>query len=473
MITVHSVKSKERRHRLGDLRKAGTLAAAAVMALGLAACGNSAGSGSSGGKVNVTLAYSSNFVLDTAGLTTKYYNLIAKEFDQDYPKAHLQLEPIPGVYSDIITKLSLMYHSASTTPDVAEMPTEQIGVFSSAGDLLALNKYIGSSAWWKGFPKVVQGEGMSGGKIYAVDQGENDEFLYYNKADLAKAGISLPWHPRTWQDILTAAEQIKARVPNVSPLWLNAGTSQGASGILQGAGNLIYGTSTPYIQDPANGKWVISSPGIDATIQFVRTIESKGLNAPTSDLFNTGAIQPFLFAKNKLAIAIGSNWYGGAWTKQVCAPCWPSASSTLGVAPVPTEFGQAPGAATTIGGWDLAVAASTPHVQYSIDLLNLMENAQNEVLVANYAGFVAPNTTYGSSSTFTNFAPPFNAQSTAVLPDGREIPSSSNFNVWAEGFNDATAQLAQNPSTSVQQALNIFQSYVKNQLGAAATETLP
>lgn len=471
MITAPPIKSKGRKHHLGDLRKAGTVAAAAVMTLGLAACASS-GPASSGGKVTVTLAYSSNFVLDTAGLTTKYYNLIAKEFDHEYPKAHVQLEPIPGVYSDIITKLSLMYHSASTTPDVAEMPTEQIGVFSSAGDLLALNKYIANSAWWKGFPKVVQTEGMSNGKVYAVDQGENDEFIYYNKADLAKAGIPLPWHPKTWQDILTAAEQIKAHVPNVSPLWLNAGTSQGASGILQGAGNLIYGTPTPYIQDPTNGKWVISSPGIDATIQFVKTIESKGLNAPTSDLFNSGAVQPFLFAKNKIAIAIGSNWYGGAWTKQVSAPYWPAASTALGVAPLPTEFGQAPGAATTVGGWDLAVSASSAHVQYSIDLLNLMEDAQNEVLVANYAGFVAPNTTYGSTGAFTNFAPPFNAQSTAVLPDGRLIPSSSNFNVWAEGFNDATAQLAQNPSTTVQQALNTFQSYVKNQLGAAAIETL-
>jgi len=42
-----------------------------------------------------------------------------------------------------------------------------------------------------------------------VSSGENNVGLYYDKAILTKAGIKLPWQPKTWQDIITAAQAIK------------------------------------------------------------------------------------------------------------------------------------------------------------------------------------------------------------------------------------------------------------------------
>ena len=447
---------------------------ALIVAMMVTACGSGGQPQASTGKTVVTLAYSSNYVLDTTPLTTEYYNSIAKQFDAKYPHATVKLVPIAGSYTDIVDKLSLLYRSKSTAPDVAEMPTEQIGGWASAGYLLPLNKYLPTSAWWSTFPSAVQGEGTFGGKVYAVNQGENDEFMYYDKTIFQRAGLPVPWQPKTWQDIITAAQAIKAHVPGVSPLWVYSGNASGASGVLQGSGNLLYGTTTPQIQDPQTGKWVVDSPGIRVVLGFYHAVDSLGLGAPVSDLFSPSGIgdPTTMFAKGQLGIAIGSNYYGGGWTKTVSAPYFPAAPSVIGVAPVPTENGQAPGSATTIGGWDLALAASSPHPSYSWDLLNLMENAQNEVTVGNYAGFVPPSSQYGKDPAFVNFAPPFNAMSVQVLPDGRSIPSSSNFAVWAYGFNEATGDMALHPGMSVQAALNVFKGYVTNQLGASSVETI-
>lgn len=427
-------------------------------------------SSASSSKVVVTLAYSSNYVLDTTPLTTKYYNSIAQQFDAKYPSATVKLEPIPGSYNDIVTKLSLLYRSASTAPDVAEMPTEQIGQFASSGDLMALNKFLPKSAWWPTFPKVVQQEGAFGGKVYAVNQGENDEFIYYDKAVFEKAGLPAAWHPKNWAEILKAAEQVKEKVSGVYPLWLYASNLSGASGVLQGAGNLLYGTATPYIQDPKTSKWVTQSPGIDAVMKFYHEVYSNGLGVPLSILPANGGIgdPTTLFKEGKLAIAIGSNYYGGGWTKLVSSPYWPQATKVVGATPLPTEFGQAPGIATTIGGWDLALAAATKSPQYTWDLLNLMEDAKNSLTVANYAGFVPPSTKFGKDPAFVDFAAPYNAVSVDVLPYGRPIPSSSNFAAWAYGFGEATGDMALHPSTAVSHALSTFQGYVKNQLGSSA-----
>src|SRR5439155_5524302 len=87
------------------------------------------------------------------------------------------------------------------------------------------------------------------GKVYAVNTGENDSAIYYNTSMLTKAGISVPWAPKNWNDLLTAARAVKKSGQNVVSFWAPAGTSAGAGGVLQGSANMVYGSSTPTIYD--------------------------------------------------------------------------------------------------------------------------------------------------------------------------------------------------------------------------------
>ncbi len=53
----------------------------------------------------------------------------------------------------------------------------------------------------------MQSEGTFGGTTYAVDQGENDSALYYNKNMFRKAGLPVPWKPTNWNDIISRGEE--------------------------------------------------------------------------------------------------------------------------------------------------------------------------------------------------------------------------------------------------------------------------
>jgi multiple sugar transport system substrate-binding protein len=444
-------------------------AASVVALIGVAAGGVLPASASS--KTTLTVAYPSVYAFDTGPLALKWWNQVKADFTKEYPNVTVNYVPIPGSYQDVVNKLSLLYRSASTAPDVAEMPSAQIGLWSSSGYLLPMNKYLATSAWFKDFPKVIQGEGEFSGKIYAVNAGENDSALMYNKTMFKKAGIPLPWHPTTWADIVSAAQKIKKALPSVTPLWLNAGTGSGANGLLQGINNFIVGSSTPTIQT-SSGKMVVDSPGIKAALGFYQKVYADNLGASESALFSPNAVtDPLsLFKTGKLAIAVGSNYYGGNWTKFINAPSWPQAVATMGVANLPNEAGT--GSASTLAGWDLAISSTTKNAQAAYNFINVAQNPTNLIDAANWAGWVPPVSTDWTLPAYTNFAPPYNADFAKILPSATETPTSANYSVWVQGMGEATGDFVQNPKTTVKQALATLENYVTEQLGASHVTTL-
>jgi multiple sugar transport system substrate-binding protein len=458
---------------LSGLRRSGVVVlsiatAAAITACGGASSGNSSVSPSSGKAKVIKVAYGSTYVFDTQGLTNKWWNQVAKQFEAQNPGIKVQLVPIPGSYNDIVNKLSLLYRSPSTAPDVAEIPTGQIGLWQSSGYLRPLDSFLPSTSWWSKFPTVVQSEGQYNGHTYAVDQGENDSAMLYNKQMFQKAGLPVPWKPKNWNDILVAAKKLKSALPGVIPLWLNAGSGSGANGLLQGINNFIVGTSTPKIQD--GSKWVVDSPGIRDSLTFMKSVYSQGLGASETALFSPNAVTTplTLFAKGKLAMAVGSNYFTGNWTKFIGAPYWAQAAQTMGVAPIPTESGG--GIASTLGGWDYAMSAHSGNPDAAFKLINVMENQQNSIDAANWAGWVTPNKDYWTAPAFTTFAP-YQSLFAQILAHATLTPSSSAYSIWVQGMGNATGQLVQNPSTSVGTAVNTLSSYVSNQLNGS-TEKL-
>jgi multiple sugar transport system substrate-binding protein len=437
----------------------------------LAGC---SGSGSNGGKTELTVAYGSTYVFDSEDLATKYWNSIKEQFDASHKDATLKLVPIPGSYNDIVSKLSLDYRSPSTAPDVAQLPTGQLGDWQSSGYLAQLDDQLNSSDFWKTFPKPVQQETQFDGKTYAVSMGDNVSSLFYNKQMFAKAGLPVPWNPRNWADIVDASKRIKAAVPGVTPLWLAAGTSQGTNGILQGGGNLINGSDTPTIYDAASKKWVIDSPGLRQTLDLYKQIYSQGLGAAQSDLFSPSAVTvPLtLFQQGKLAIAVGSNYYFGNWSKFVAAPEWPQAADVMDVAKIPTANGQAPGGASTLGGWAIGVYSGSKHADLSWDLVKLMENEQNLVNAANWAGFVPPNSQYVKSPDYVNFVP-HQEFFGDILNIATPTPSMADYSAWGQGFEEATGKLVSDPTTTVDQAIAQLKDTATKSLGEDKVKTLP
>ena len=84
-----------------------------------------------------------------------------------------------------------------------------------------------------------------------------------------------------------------------------------------------------------------------------------------------------------------------------------------------------------------------------------------------------PSKKVAKSKGYLNYAPPFNTAFAAALPNARVVPSNeAGYPVWVQGMGQATGQIAQDPSTSVDDAIKILKDTMVNQVGADQVETL-
>ncbi len=447
------------------------------LSVALIACGGGSNNTSSTNLTDdmtgtITVAYSTTYVFDSDDTSVIWWDKVKKEFEAAYPKAHLTLQGFNGTDVDLVNKVALEYKNPTTTPDVFMLPTGYVGQWVGSDYLLPVDSFVNDSSkapFWKSFPKVIQDESRISGKVYAVNTGENNSAIYYNTAMLTSAGISVPWAPKNWNDLLTAARAVKKSGQNVVAFWAPAGTSAGAGGVLQGSGNMVYGSSTPTIFDYKTNKWVVDSPGLREVFQFYKSVYSEGLGGSTSDLFSPKAVgRPVVLLKDhQMAIAIGSNWFADAWTEQ--NRHWATAAQDA----MPTSKGQAPGSASTLGGWAVAISKVTKHPQLSWGLIKIIQSDDNQTYIANRAGFVPPSQTVAHSDGFLNFAPPFNKAFGDALPNSKLVPSEQEgYPAWVQGIGQATGQIATDPNTSVDAAIKILHDTVANQVGPDKVETL-
>ncbi|WP_426996008.1 extracellular solute-binding protein [Pseudarthrobacter sp. N5] len=71
---------------------------------------------------------------------------------------------------------------------------------------------------------------------------------------LQKAGVAVPWRPKSWAEILDAARKMKAADPGVVPFNMYAGKGAGEAAVMQSFYELLCGTgSTLYGED--DKKW--------------------------------------------------------------------------------------------------------------------------------------------------------------------------------------------------------------------------
>lgn len=457
----------------GGRRLVALTAIASAMTL-IAACTASPSSTTSNGKTVLKVAYGSQFVFLTPQLAIKWWGTVAHEFEKAHPNVTVQFVPIPGGYPDIVNKMSLLFRTPSTAPDVAELPAGQMGEWVSSGFLLPVNKYLSTASYWNQIPKSVQNETLINGKYYGVNHGENTNALWYNMPMFRKAGLPVPWHPKTWADVLAAAATIHAKLPSVTPLWLAGGSAGGTIAIQYNGGNLLAGSTNSTIYDAKTGKWVVDSPGLRETLQFYKTLAQKHLSASVSELLNPNAVDglPGLLAKDNTAIAVGANFYAESWVKSTCGPCWLQAPKIMGVTKLPTINGQGAGYASVLGGWELSIGAQSAHPQLAWDFIQTAQQQTNMIDASNWGGWVPPSNVANSAAAFVNYAPPYQKFFAALLPASQEEPNTSPFTVWGTGFNNATGAIIQNPNISIDAAVNVMKNYVTTQLGADKVETI-
>ena len=341
--------------------------------------------------VTITIAFGENGP-PSGYIDLKWWNQIIPGIEAANPGIKIKLEPIVASEGDYYTKIDLELRSASTAPDLVKEDSFLIGSDATAGYLTPLNKYLATwpdyaKEWYPGMQSITTFKGVN----YGVMNGTDVRGIWYNKDVFKKAGLPTTWQPHTWADILKAAQTIKAKVPNVIPMNLYSGIPTDEASSLQGFQMLLYGTKNP-LYDYKTNKWDASSPGFLDSLKFVQTVynPNSDLLGPTNDI----ALNPLagniiaqqLLPKDKLGIDLDGSWLPNNWYSTGASP-WPQWQSVMGMAKMPTEFGQAPGYISMSGGWAYSISSKSAHPAQAFTVMQAANSLQNlalfDVLIGN------------------------------------------------------------------------------------------
>lgn len=355
----------------------GCLALGLGLGLGLTACsGSSSGGNTSGGNATIKVAYQQ---FGEGKVMANFLAGVKTEFEKANPGKKIQLLPLVASENDYYTKLALMLRSPRTTPDVVYEDTFLINSDIKAGYLKPLDSYLAKWPAWGQFVDTAKGAAKAAdGKTYGVPDGTDTRGLWYNKHVFAKAGLPANWQPKTWADVLTAARQIKSKVPGVTPLNIYASKAAGEATSMQGFEMLLYGTPNQ-LYDAKSSKWVVGSKGFLDALGMVKTVFGEKLtpspqDATDANLGNT--ISQQWLPKDKIGIALDGSWMNNNWEPTGPKP-WPQWSSVMGQAAMPTQNGEAPGKVSLSGGWTWAISNKSANPDLAWKFITTLQTEKN------------------------------------------------------------------------------------------------
>ncbi len=347
--------------------------ASALVSTALAGCGSS---GSSSDEIKIAYQRST-----TAGnrIMDNFLAGVKKEFESANKGKKVTLIPIQASENDYYTKLDLMMRSPRTAPDIAYEDTFLINSDIKAGYLRAIDDRLKDWDDWSQFEETAKGAAKAlDGKTYAVPDGTDTRGIWFNKHVFAKAGLSSDWRPKNWDDLISAARQIKAKVPGVVPMNLVTGKANGEAATMQGFEMLLYGTDDQ-LYNADQKKWVVGSQGFKDALEFTHTVFKEGLGPKPSqavDPNNGATVFNELLPTDKLGFAIDGSWNTSTWLDSGAKP-WPEWKDVMGWTAMPTQKGQDPGKTSLSGGWTWAITAKAKNPDGAWEFIKQLQTKEN------------------------------------------------------------------------------------------------
>lgn len=360
------------------------------------------------------------------------FNNAKPAFEKAHPGVKVELLPIAATDDDYKTKLALSLRSAETSPDVFYEDTANVRSDADAGYLLALDDYVAKWADWSQFTDAAKQAGQGDdGKIYSISLGTDTRAIWYNKTVMTKAGISLPWAPKSWQDILDAARAIKAAEPGVVPFNMYAGTGTGEGSNMQGFYELLYGTAlgANSLYDSSSSKWVVGSKGFVESLDFLKTLYDEQLALTPAQALDPNIWKEVfgtMFPQAKLGGTVEGSYTPSFWVKGGSFE-WADYATEMGATAFPTQNGQAPGGVSMSGGWTLAVGAKSANPQLAFDFMAEALNFKNALAYDNANAQIAVRKDVAADPSYTA-ANPFVKTVTDLVAFTHFRPATSIYN---------------------------------------------
>lgn len=282
-----------------------TTAVAAVVALGLAACGSGDNeqpqAGESSGGTGQKFAGQTLTVWrlgDPVEINKKYMTDLNSRFKQQ-TGADVKVEWIP--WPDAQAKWTAAV-TAGSGPDVTEMGNDQVSAWVGQGAVADLTEPVNSNAEFQQIPKNLWSYETIDGKIYAVPWGGGTRAVLYRKDWFKELGLTVP---KTWADVVTAAKKIvAAKGKDVDGFAFNGGSDANMS-----LSPFVWGVGGEFAVNES-GKWVgkLTEPGFKEGFQFYTDLVSKHGASRKSALTQNSEEIGTRFQNNKVGMYVTGPW---------------------------------------------------------------------------------------------------------------------------------------------------------------------
>ncbi|RLE72774.1 MAG: hypothetical protein DRJ37_02015 [Thermoprotei archaeon] len=365
-------------------------------------------------------------------------------------KVKIVTAPHKGYREKVVTDFA-----AGTAGDVVWLGESEIPGLVEAGMLLDLTPYVEKWDAWDKFYEVGKKLGSYNGKVYAIPFETAPLVIYYRKDIFQKAGLPVPWQPKTWDDVVAAARAIKEKVPDVVPF-------RGFYDIclpIYMAGGQIY--------DPSDGKWIVKS---DALLQAFKVYY---------DVFYTYGITPKeaelekwdnrkLFQEGKLAILIDGVWcyiekWGPGMTYEI-----PNREEVVGYAYIPgLGTPGAPEYISVTGTYNWVINAKTEHPDLAWELVKELCKPE---LIAKWGYETAHIVTRDDAVLGSYAEEPFLKWATTVLEHSIPKPVYSGYKKYTSTFKRVVIDYLVAEGKSPEECLEIFAEEAAKELGSEAVK---
>ncbi len=393
---------------------------------------------------------------------------VKTEFEAAHKNVTVELQPVTATDTDYDTKLSLSLRSASTAPDVFYEDTFQVKSDIEAGYLLNLDSYLKTWPDWSQFNEGAKAAGQGDdGSIYAISLGTDTRVIWYSIPVMKKANVTLPWQPKTWQDILDTAAKIKAAEPGVVPFTMYAGTGTGEGTVMQSFYELLYGTGNGLgLYDASAKKWIVGSQGFIDSLTFLETLYKDGYAVTPAEALDPNVwktVLGTLMPEAKAGGTVEGSYTPSFWEKGGPFP-WPAYTTDVGTALFPTQNGEAPGGVSMSGGWTLAASATTKNPDLAFEFMSLALNHDNALSYAIAASQIAVRTDVAAEPTYLA-ANPFQKAVTDAVSVTHYRPATSDYPKISSAAQTATESVITGKQTP-QEAAAAYDTAVEGIVGA-------
>jgi multiple sugar transport system substrate-binding protein len=377
----------------------------------------------------------------------------------------VQVVEYPAPDKDYMAKL-LTELAAGNAPDLFSIPSAAgVADMVAAGYLAPVTKEIQAWPGYADLYDVAKKLGTSpDGETYVMPSMLGIQQIYFRKDLLEKAGISTA-QPKTWQDLLDRAKEIKQKTGSYGLLF-PAGVSWGGGAFDEGFSHLIIGSKTPQIVGD-DGKLNLTGPGVKDVFDFYKQLIDNDL-MPVQPLLGP---EPWvipkyeMFPSAKLAATTCGTWcYIFDWGRESKNPI-PNVTTVVGTWTDPGQTGGQFVLANLAAPW--AVNSKSPELDLAKKALMEMGSVQTEVSYAARIGNIPASKSAQQDPEFQKLTELVPVQKAAE--NGTFLKQGTGMAAVSEGVARATEALLRK-QTDAAGAQKILVDFVKQTLGDDAVE---